>query len=48
MTYSSHWLKHPGLARAVGEHLAAERIAVEREIEHLATFGPYRGATDDD
>jgi len=47
MTYSSHWLRHPGLARAIAEHLAAERVAVEREIEHLATFGPYRGTDDE-
>jgi predicted N-acyltransferase len=44
MTYSAHWLRHPGLAAAIEEHLARERIAVAAEIEQLASFGPYREA----
>jgi predicted N-acyltransferase len=41
-TYSAHWIAHPGLARAVGDFLARERPAMEREMEALATLSPFR------
>ena len=41
-TYSAHWIAHPGLRRAIAEHLEAERPAVEREMEALAELSPYR------
>jgi predicted N-acyltransferase len=49
-TYSAHWIRHPGLAAAVGEHTQREAAAVASEIAELARFGPYRSAqtTSDD
>ena len=47
-TYSAHWLRHPGLAGAIDEHLARERVAVAAEIEQLASYGPYRTEDGDD
>jgi predicted N-acyltransferase len=45
-TYSAHWIAHPGLSRAVGEFLARERPAMEREMAALATLSPFRQADD--
>ncbi len=47
-TYSSHWLRHPGLSAAIGDHLARERDAMVAEIAQLAAMGPYRADGDDD
>lgn len=41
-TYSSHYILHPGLRRAVGDYLRQEREYVEAEREHLAEAAPYR------
>ncbi|HRF09525.1 MAG TPA: GNAT family N-acetyltransferase [Xanthobacteraceae bacterium] len=41
-TYSSHYILHPGLRRAVGDYLLQEREYVEAEREHLAEAAPYR------
>ena len=41
-TWSAHWIAHPGLRRAIGEFLAAERPAVEAEMAELSTMSPYR------
>jgi predicted N-acyltransferase len=41
-TYSAHLIAHPGLSRAVGEFLAAERPALQARMEELATLSPYR------
>jgi len=40
--HSAHWLRHPGLDRGVREFLREECAAVERHIEQLAGYGPYR------
>lgn len=40
--HSAHWLRHPALAEAVGEFLAHEAMATERQIESLAEHGPFR------
>jgi uncharacterized protein len=45
---SAHWIRHPGLAAAIDEHTSRERIAVARELEEMAKYGPYRSATDGD
>ena len=46
-TYSAHWIRDPGLARAVASFLAREREAVAQEIEALGEeFSPYRRAAD--
>ncbi|HZH46292.1 MAG TPA: GNAT family N-acetyltransferase [Roseococcus sp.] len=41
-TYSAHLIAHPGLSRAVGEFLAAERPALQARMEELTTLSPYR------
>lgn len=41
-THSAHWIAHPGLQRAVADHLLAERRAVEREQATLEEFTPFR------
>jgi uncharacterized protein len=46
-TYSAHWIRHPGLAHAIEDHVARERVAIEAELAELAKFGPYRGEGDD-
>ena len=41
-TYSAHWLRHPGLAEAIGDFLAREQRAVAQRMAELAAYGPYR------
>ena len=41
-TWSVHWLRDEGFANAVGEYLDAERDAVDREIEILTDYGPFK------
>ncbi len=41
-THSLHWIADPGFARAVAQYLAAERAAVDEEIEVLTGYGPFR------
>ena len=43
-TYSTHFIAHPGLRRAVADYLAHERVAVAENIEALTEHGPYRKA----
>jgi uncharacterized protein len=45
-TWSAHWIGHPGLRRAVEQFLAAERPAVEAEMQQLAAEAPFRQAPD--
>jgi uncharacterized protein len=40
--HSLHWVRHPGLARAVADFLPREASAVERDMQELARHGPYR------
>ena len=42
VTTSAHYLAHPGLRDAVGDYLAHERRAVEREVEVLGAHTPFR------
>ncbi len=44
-TYSAHWIPDPGFRRAVAQFLARERQMVERKIEGLAEFSPFRRET---
>ena len=39
---SAHELHHPGLARAIHDFCRREAVAVQRQIEGLAAYGPYR------
>lgn len=41
-TYSAHVIAHPGLARAVNNFLAAERVAVAEHIAELAAHAPFK------
>jgi hypothetical protein len=41
-TWSLHWMRDPGFARAVGDYLEAERAAVDEEIEVLTEYGPFK------
>ncbi len=41
-TYSSHWIRHPGLAAAVERFLGDEAVAVAEQMRQLATVLPYR------
>ncbi|WP_121061342.1 GNAT family N-acetyltransferase [Chachezhania antarctica] len=43
-THSLHWIADPGLAKAIGRYLEAERDAVEHEIEVLTDYGPFKRA----
>lgn len=40
--HSLHWMREPGFAEAVANYLAAERRAVEEDIEVLTAYGPFR------
>lgn len=41
-TWSLHWMRDAGFARAVGAYLEAERAAVDEEIEVLTEYGPFK------
>ncbi|HET7851851.1 MAG TPA: GNAT family N-acetyltransferase [Methyloceanibacter sp.] len=41
-THSTHWIRDPGLRRAVAEYLKRERLAVAHEIALLGEESPYR------
>ena len=45
-TYSAHWLRDAGFAKAVGDYLARERRAVRLEREELALSSPFRKEPD--
>jgi len=40
--HSVHWIRHPVLARAIGEFLPREAFAMQRQMEELAKHGPFR------
>jgi uncharacterized protein len=40
--HSAHWLKHPQLARAVGEFLARERSGVAQYVDELNEHAPFK------
>jgi len=43
--HSLHWMADKGFSDAVARYLAAERDAVDEEIEILTGYGPFRNAT---
>ncbi|MGJ8545924.1 MAG: GNAT family N-acetyltransferase [Sulfitobacter sp.] len=43
-TWSLHWMRDAGFARAVGDYLEAERAAVDEEISVLTEYGPFKRA----
>ena len=46
--HSLHWIRHPGLARAVADYLPRERAAVQQELAALAIHGPFRRGNEGD
>ncbi|HEY1301354.1 MAG TPA: GNAT family N-acetyltransferase [Stellaceae bacterium] len=46
-TYSAHWLPDPGFRRAVAQFLARERDMVERKIDALSEYSPFRHSDND-
>jgi predicted N-acyltransferase len=46
--HSLHWIRHPGLARAVADYLPRERAAVQQELAALAVHGPFRRGNEED
>ncbi|NBO20939.1 MAG: GNAT family N-acetyltransferase, partial [Rhodobacteraceae bacterium] len=44
--HSLHWIADPGFRAAVAQYLAAERRAVDEEIEVLTAYGPFRRGGD--
>lgn len=43
-THSLHWFGDPGFSDAVEKYLAAERRAVDEDIEILTDYGPFKKA----
>ncbi|MHA7875871.1 GNAT family N-acetyltransferase [Roseivivax sp.] len=43
-THSLHWIADEGFSEAIANYLAAERRAVEEDIEVLTAYGPFRKA----
>ncbi|MEY4698104.1 MAG: hypothetical protein RIT14_2532 [Pseudomonadota bacterium] len=46
--HSLHWIADPALREAVARYLAAERRAVDEEIEVLTAYGPFRRTLSED
>ncbi len=44
-TWSLHWMRDKGFARAVEDYLRQERAAVDEEIDILTDYGPFKRAT---
>jgi predicted N-acyltransferase len=41
-TYSAHWIRDPGFARAIADFLVRERQAIDEEREELEELSPFR------
>ena len=44
--HSLHWIAEPSFRRAIADYLAAERRAVDEDIEVLTAYGPFRRQAD--
>jgi len=42
LTYSAHWLEHPGFRNSVAEFLEEEKVAIHKAIEEFSPHSPYR------
>ncbi|MEO0549843.1 MAG: GNAT family N-acetyltransferase [Pseudomonadota bacterium] len=42
ITYSAHWIAHPGLRNAIADYLEREREAVTREQDYLQERTPFK------
>ncbi|MFK7939747.1 MAG: GNAT family N-acetyltransferase [Roseovarius sp.] len=47
-THSLHWVADPGFAQAIAEYLVAEREAVDKDIEILTSYGPFKASNTED
>ncbi|MEM6824307.1 MAG: GNAT family N-acetyltransferase [Pseudomonadota bacterium] len=47
-THSLHWIADEGFRRAVRQYLAAERSAVDQEIDILTSYGPFKKTGSED
>jgi predicted N-acyltransferase len=47
-TYSVHWIRHAGLAKAVAGFLADERTAITTDMQELAVLSPFKAQNDMD
>jgi hypothetical protein len=45
-THSAHWIRHPGLAEAVGGFVEREAEAVVEEVAAYAEHSPFRASTE--
>ncbi len=45
-TYSAHWIRHPGLRRAVADFLAAERSGMIEAMTAMEADSPYKKSGD--
>ena len=46
ITWSAHWIAHPGLRRAVADFLRRERAGIDAYIEEMAAHSPFRRGDD--
>ena len=46
--HSLHWINDPSFREAVSRYLAAERRAIDEEIEVLTAYGPFRNVQSED
>jgi predicted N-acyltransferase len=42
LTYSAHWLEHPGFRNSIAKFLEEEKQAISRGIEEFSPHSPYR------
>jgi predicted N-acyltransferase len=42
ITYSVHWLRHPGLRAAVADFLDQERLEIDQQLVAQRALLPYR------
>jgi uncharacterized protein len=45
-THSAHWIRHPGLADAIGGFCEREALEVEAEVREYAAHTPFRNETE--
>jgi predicted N-acyltransferase len=46
-TYSSHWMRHPGLHQAIRDLVTREARSVDERMAWLAEHGPYKHEGDE-
>jgi predicted N-acyltransferase len=48
LTHSAHWIRHPGLADAIGSFVEREAVEVEAEVRAYAAHTPFRNSGEPD